>query len=74
MQRHHGVGEDLRAGTVGGASACATQLRLYGYQEIRRILERGDDADFLSKDDIDDEVHQRFKRLPVCIMILFLMA
>ena len=38
------------------ASACATQLRLYGYQEIRRILERGDDADFLSKDDIDDEV------------------
>ena len=38
------------------ASACATQLRLYGYQEIRRILERGDDADFLSKDDIDQEV------------------
>lgn len=38
------------------ASACDTQLRLYGYQEIRQILERGDDADFLSQDDIDDEV------------------
>lgn len=38
------------------ASACATQLRQYGYQEIRQILERGDDADFLSKEDIDDEV------------------
>lgn len=38
------------------ASACATQLRQYGYQEIRQILERGDDADFLSKADVDDEV------------------
>ncbi len=38
------------------ASAYATQLRQYRYQEIRQILERGDDADFLSKDDIDDEV------------------
>lgn len=38
------------------ASACATQLHQYGYQEIRQILERGDDAGFLSKDDIDDEV------------------
>lgn len=33
-----------------------TQLRQYGYQEIRQILERGDDADFLSKDGTDDEV------------------
>ena len=46
------------------ASACATQLRLYGYQEIRRILERGDDADFLSKDDIDDEVWKIQCKLP----------
>jgi hypothetical protein len=38
------------------ASACAIQLRQYGYQEIRQILEHGDDADFLSKDDMDDEV------------------
>ena len=38
------------------ASACATQLRRYGYQEIRQILERGDDADFLSRDDVDDGV------------------
>ena len=37
------------------ASACATQMRQYGYQEIRQILERGDDADFLSKDDTDDD-------------------
>ncbi len=37
------------------ASACATQLRQYGYQEIRRILERGDDAEFLSKDEIGDD-------------------
>ena len=51
-----GVGEDLGLERLVAASACATQLRLYGYQEIRRILERGDDADFLSKDDIDDEV------------------
>ena len=38
------------------ASACAIQLRQYGYQEIRQILEHGDDADFLSKDDMEDEV------------------
>ena len=39
------------------ASACATQLRLYGYQEIRRILERGDDADFLSKTTLSMKLH-----------------
>ena len=38
------------------ASACATQLCQYGYQEIRQILERGDDADFLAKEDTGDEV------------------
>lgn len=29
-------------------NACAMQLRLYGYQEIRQILEHRDDTDFLS--------------------------
>lgn len=32
------------------ACACATEGRLYGYNEIREILERGDDAAFLSSD------------------------
>lgn len=32
------------------ACACATEGRLYGYNEIRGILERGDDAAFLSPD------------------------
>ena len=33
------------------ACACATEGRLYGYNEIRGILERGDDAAFLAPDD-----------------------
>lgn len=36
------------------ACACASQARLYGYQEVLDILEKGDDADFLpSADDCD---------------------
>lgn len=57
MQRNHGTGEDLRTGTVGGSKRmrhATALLRLI--KEIRQILERGDDADFLSKEDIDDEV------------------
>ena len=33
------------------ACACATEGRLYGYNEIKGILERGDDAAFLSPDE-----------------------
>lgn len=32
------------------ACACATEGRLYGYNEVREILERGDDTAFLSPD------------------------
>ena len=56
MPRAYGTREDFRPRTVGTASACPTQLLQYEYQEIRQILEHGDDAYFLSKDDIDDEV------------------
>ena len=36
------------------ACACASQARLYGYQDVLDILEKGDDADFLpSADDCD---------------------
>jgi hypothetical protein len=33
------------------ACACATEGRLYGYNEVREILERGDDAVFLPPDE-----------------------
>ena len=33
------------------ACACATQARVYGYNEVREILERGDDVDFMSSPD-----------------------
>ena len=56
MQRDYGTREDFRPRTVGTASACPTQLLQYEYQEIRQILEHGDDAYFLSKDDMEDEV------------------
>ena len=38
------------------ACACASQARLYGYNEVREILERGDDVDFMpSSDDASGE-------------------
>ena len=33
------------------ACACASEGRLYGYHEVREILERGDDVDFMPSDD-----------------------
>lgn len=33
------------------ACACATEGRLYSYNDVREILERGDDAAFLSPDE-----------------------
>ena len=33
------------------ACACASEGRLYGYNEGREILERGDDVDFMPSDD-----------------------
>jgi len=33
------------------ACACATQARVYGYNEVKEILERGDDVDFMPSDD-----------------------
>lgn len=33
------------------ACACASEGRLYGYNEVKGILERGDDADFMPSDD-----------------------
>ena len=33
------------------ACACASEGRLYGYNEVREILERGDDVDFMPSDD-----------------------
>ena len=33
------------------ACACASEGRLYGYNEIKGILERGDDVDFMPSDD-----------------------
>lgn len=38
------------------ACACATEGRLYGYNEVREILEHGDDAAFLSPDGENTEV------------------
>lgn len=38
------------------ACACASEGRLYGYNEVREILERGDDAAFLSPDGEKGEV------------------
>ena len=38
------------------ACACAAEGRLYGYNEVRGILERGDDAAFLSPDGENAEV------------------
>ena len=38
------------------ACACATKGRLYGYNEVREILEHGDDAAFLSPDGENTEV------------------
>ena len=41
------------------ACACASQARLYGYNEIKDILERGDDVDFMpSSDEAIREVNQ----------------
>ena len=38
------------------ACACATQARRYGYQDVKDILEKGDDADFMqSSDTTEDE-------------------
>ena len=37
------------------ACACATEGRLYGYNEVKEILERGDDAAFLSSDEENTE-------------------
>ena len=33
------------------ACACAAQARVYGYNEVKEILERGDDVDFMPSDD-----------------------
>ena len=33
------------------ACACASEARLYSYNEVKGILERGDDADFMPSDD-----------------------
>jgi hypothetical protein len=33
------------------ACACASQMRVYGYQDVIGILNRGDDSDFLSQAD-----------------------
>ena len=38
------------------ACVCATEGRLYGYNEVREILEHGDDAAFLSPDGENTEV------------------
>jgi hypothetical protein len=38
------------------ACACAAEGRLYGYNEVRGILERGDDATYLSPDGENAEV------------------
>ena len=39
------------------ACACASEGRLYGLNEVKGILERGDDADFMPADaDSDDGV------------------
>lgn len=37
------------------ACACATQMRVYGYQDVVDILNRGDDAEFLPQADDSDE-------------------
>ena len=37
------------------ACACASEGRLYGYNEVREILERGDDVDFMPSDDEPSE-------------------
>ena len=37
------------------ACACATQMRVYGYQDVVDILNRGDDAEFLPQADGSDE-------------------
>ena len=33
------------------ACACASEGRKYGYQEVKAILERGDDVDFMPSED-----------------------
>jgi hypothetical protein len=35
------------------ACACASQMRVYGYQDVIGILNRGDDSDFLLQDEKD---------------------
>ena len=38
------------------ACACASQARRYGYNEVKDILEKGDDVDFMPSADPDDAV------------------
>jgi len=44
-----------------GACACASQMRVYGYQDVVGILNRGDDSDFLPQ---ADEYTDRGSSLP----------
>ena len=44
------------------ACACATEGRLYGYNEVREILEHGDDAAFLSPDEENTDVAREPQR------------
>ena len=44
------------------ACACATEGRLYGYNEVREILERGDDAVFLPPDEEGTKVAREPQR------------
>lgn len=43
------------------ACACASEGRLYGYNEVREILERGDDVSFMPSDDEPQEAVQAYK-------------
>ena len=38
-------------GRLVAACACASEGRLYGYNEVKDILERGDDVDFMPTDE-----------------------
>ena len=44
------------------ACACATEGRLYGYNEVREILERGEDAVFLPPDEEGTKVAREPQR------------
>lgn len=43
------------------ACACASEGRQYGYNEVREILECGDDVSFMPSDDEPQEAVQAYK-------------